>query len=53
VPRSAEEYGYRSGTILGGSGYLRVRVSPEKAMVDYVRTVEGAAEVVDTYEVMP
>jgi hypothetical protein len=35
-PRSAAEYGYLSGIILGGSGHLRVTVSPKEASVDYV-----------------
>ena len=35
--RSAAEYGYKSGVILGSSGYLRVTVLAEKAMVEYVR----------------
>lgn len=37
LPRTAEEYGYRSGVILGSSGHLRVRVSARGATVDYVR----------------
>jgi hypothetical protein len=36
-PRFASEYGYTSGVILASSGHLRVRVSSEKATVDYVR----------------
>ena len=36
--RSAAEYGYKSGTILGGAGYLRVAVSAKQATVEYVRT---------------
>lgn len=35
--RSAEEYTYRSGVILGASGILRVRVTPDEAQVEYVR----------------
>jgi hypothetical protein len=35
--RSAEEYGYRSGTVQGSSGHLRVSVGPRKAVVEYVR----------------
>lgn len=35
----AEEYGYREGDFLAGSGYLRVRVGPDAATVEYVRTV--------------
>lgn len=38
-PRQAEEYGYRHGVILGGSGHLRVRVSAGEVTVDYVRAV--------------
>jgi len=37
APRQAEEYGYSSGAILGGSGHLRVSVSPGKAVVDFIR----------------
>lgn len=33
--RSAAEYGYRDGVILGGSGYMRVAVSPDKLKVDF------------------
>lgn len=36
--RSAEEYGYKSGTLLGSSGHIRVGVSVDKAVVEYVRT---------------
>ncbi len=35
--RSAEEYGYAAGTIMGSPGHMRVRVEPQKATVDYVR----------------
>lgn len=35
VPRTVSEYGYKSGTILGGSGYLRVKVTAEEATVEY------------------
>ncbi len=35
--RSAREYGYVAGEIQGGSGHLRVRVSPTGAAVEYVR----------------
>ena len=47
-PRSAAEYGYVSGTILGTSGHLRVSVSPEKASVDYVKSSPGSP-VADSY----
>jgi predicted phosphodiesterase len=32
----AAEYGYVNGTILGGSGHIRVTVSPQNAKVEYV-----------------
>jgi predicted phosphodiesterase len=38
APRSAAEYSYVSGTILGGSGHLRVAVAPAQATVAFVRT---------------
>ena len=37
--RSAREYGYTEGKTLPGSGHLRVTVSPEKAVVDYILSV--------------
>ena len=39
APRSAAEYGYADGTILGSSGHMRVSVSPEKMKADYVRSI--------------
>ncbi len=52
APRSAAEYGYVNGTILGSSGHLRVSVSAQRAKVDYVRTQrqEGVA---DSYLINP
>jgi hypothetical protein len=35
---SAKEYGYLSGDTLGSPGFLRVTVSSDKIVVDYVRT---------------
>lgn len=35
--RSAAEYGYASGTILGSSGHLRVAVSESEVKAEYVR----------------
>ena len=35
--RSAAEYGYAGGVILGSPGHLRVRVEPAQATVEYVR----------------
>jgi predicted phosphodiesterase len=37
APRSAAEYGYATGTILGGAGHLRVTVGAAEAKVEYVR----------------
>lgn len=34
--KSAQDYGYASGTILGATGYLRVRVTPERSSVELV-----------------
>jgi phosphatidylethanolamine-binding protein (PEBP) family uncharacterized protein len=42
--RSAQEYGYKSGTILGSPGHVRVQVTPEKATVNFVRASIGAGE---------
>jgi predicted phosphodiesterase len=56
VPRSAEEYGYMNGTILGSSGHLRVKVSPAAAVVDYVRSCPGdagAPPVAHSYAIRP
>jgi len=36
-PSQASEYGYAQGRILGGSGHLRVTVSPEDVLVEFVR----------------
>lgn len=42
--RSAAEYGYKSGVIAGASGILRVAVSPQTAVVEYVRAYPANAE---------
>jgi hypothetical protein len=39
--RDLETYGYKQGTFLGNSGYVRVTVTPEKATTQYVRTLPG------------
>ena len=39
--RSADEYGYASGTILGSPGHVRVRVTPDAATVDFIRASLG------------
>lgn len=35
---TSKSYNYLHGTVLGGSGYIRVRVSPQDVKVDYVQT---------------
>ena len=63
--RSAQEYGYKSGTILGSPGHIRVSVDNDKATIDFVRaalaetnpssnqkSAENAA-IVATYEIKP
>ena len=42
--RSAEEYGYKTGTLLGSSGHLRVHVEPSHATVEYVSACLPADE---------
>ena len=42
--RSADEYGYKNGVLLGSSGHLRVRTEGARATVDYVRSVLPADE---------
>lgn len=49
--RSAAEYGYKSGVILGSPGYLRVTVAPETASVEYVRTGQAGGEIAPSYTV--
>lgn len=53
-PRSAAQYGYVSGTMLGSSGHLRVIISPEQARIDYVRAETGQnGAVAHSYLVVP
>ena len=35
--RSAAEYGYKSGVLLGSSGHMRVAVTPQQVTITYVR----------------
>ncbi|KYC52089.1 MAG: Calcineurin-like phosphoesterase [Candidatus Methanofastidiosum methylothiophilum] len=44
IVNTADKYGYFNGDILGGSGYLRVTVSPSNVKVDYVRSSLGSGE---------
>jgi predicted phosphodiesterase len=41
---SAAEYGYTSGEILGGPGYLRVTVSPDQVAVNFIRASLSAQQ---------
>jgi hypothetical protein len=42
--RSAAEYGYRSGVIQGAAGILRIAVSAERTVAEYVRSYPAGAE---------
>lgn len=48
-PTQAQEYGYRQGTILGSSGYMRLLVTSSRLKVDFVETSSGLGHVVHTY----
>ena len=52
---SAEEYGYKSGKLLGSSGHVRVSVGPEKGAIEYVRSklTSGNREIADRVEIQP
>lgn len=56
IPRSAVEYGYREGVILGGSGHLRIGVSPEKVRVDFIQAGvsngSGNGQVAHSYTIL-
>jgi len=53
--RAAGGYGYRSGTVLGGTGYLRVKVAHEAAAVEFVDVGSKASppRVADRYVIRP
>lgn len=58
--RNAQEYGYLAGEFQPSSGFVRVRVAPEGARIDYVRTyvdgngpAAGNGEVSFSYVVPP
>ncbi len=38
LPRSASEYGYAHGVLLGGAGFLRVNVKPDQATIQFLQT---------------
>ena len=50
--RDLENYGYKQGTFLGNSGHVRVSVSPEKVVVDYVKSSPDAT-VADRWSIPP
>ena len=52
---SAEEYGYRSGTLFGSPGHVRVTVDSTRAVVEFVRSrlSTGNGGIVDRYELKP
>jgi hypothetical protein len=53
---NAAEYGYTSGDVLASPGHLRVTVSPEKVIVDYVRSSLSAdqnGQVAYSYSILP
>jgi len=52
---SAEEYGYRSGTLFGSPGHVRVTVDSSRATVEFLRSRLSAGNrgVVDRYELKP
>jgi len=43
APRSAAEYGYKDGVILGSSGHLRLAVSPTRTKVEYIGADQAVA----------
>ncbi len=52
--RSAAEYGYKSGVILGSSGYLRVTMTALAAEAEFVRVqLGGSAQIVYSYRLLP
>jgi hypothetical protein len=66
--RSAAEYGYKSGTIVGSPGYLRVRIGADLTAIEFIRSavanadegrridrpdVEGNGTVVHQYSITP
>jgi predicted phosphodiesterase len=53
APRSAAEYGYVTGTILGGSGYLRTQVTPTAVRVEYRCESDGACRTTHAYVLRP
>lgn len=51
--RSAAEYGYLSGKILGSSGYQRFSIGADGLKVEYVKLTPGGTTVADSYVLPP
>ncbi len=52
LPRSAPEYDYKSGTLLGGPGFLRVNINPVQATIQYLQTSQsGPPKLVHSYAI--
>ncbi|MCX6055826.1 MAG: hypothetical protein NTZ74_13125 [Chloroflexi bacterium] len=50
--RLAEKYGYLNGDVVGGSGYLRVMVSPTEVIVDFIRvSLSGPEKIAFSYPI--
>ncbi len=52
VRNPSGQYAYTNGDILGGAGFLRLRVAPEGVRAEFVRTSQGV-EVAHTYALAP
>jgi len=50
---SAAEYGYVSGTILPGSGVMRVDIAPDRATFTFLRTDRGKPEKAHEFVISP
>ncbi len=50
APRSAADYGYQNGILLGGSGHLRVQLFRAKVRVEHVRPDGSVAH---SYHILP
>ncbi len=51
APRNAEEYGYTHGGVVGGSGFLKVSVAPDKATVEYILAGKQNGKVANSYTI--
>jgi hypothetical protein len=54
VPRSAAEYGYKSGELQPSSGFLSTAVFPDNVRIDYFRVTAGNTHLIsDSYQIAP